>query len=67
MTLDTGWFKSSFSGTANNDCLEVRLSPVTVHVRDSKDPSAGSLSFPPRHWTRFLADSADWRRTTPSC
>lgn len=55
MTRDTGWFKSSFSGTANNCCVEVRLSALIVGVRDSKHPSNDALSFPPRHWRIFLA------------
>jgi hypothetical protein len=57
MTRDTGWFKSSFSGTANNGCVEVRLSTLVVGVRDSKRPSAGTLLFPPHQWYRFLAST----------
>ncbi|GAA2971372.1 DUF397 domain-containing protein [Actinokineospora diospyrosa] len=39
---DTGWFKSSFSNTSNDNCVEVRfIGGVPVAVRDSKNPSAG--------------------------
>lgn len=58
MTRDTGWFKSSFSGTANNGCVEVRLSTLVVGVRDSKHPNSDALGFPPHHWRRFLAACA---------
>lgn len=41
MTLrDTGWFKSTFSGTANDNCVEVRLTGSGTWVRDSKNPAA---------------------------
>jgi Domain of unknown function (DUF397) len=53
MTRDTGWFRSSFSGTANDNCVEVRLSDLTVGVRDSKSPSTGTLRFSPSHWRYF--------------
>jgi hypothetical protein len=37
---DTGWFKSSFSGAANDNCVEVRLTGTAARVRDSKSPAA---------------------------
>ncbi|MFC4856437.1 DUF397 domain-containing protein [Actinophytocola glycyrrhizae] len=37
---DTGWFKSTFSGTANDNCVEVRLSDGAARVRDSKNPAS---------------------------
>jgi uncharacterized protein DUF397 len=33
---DTGWFKSSRSGAATDNCVEVRITEVTTWVRDSK-------------------------------
>jgi hypothetical protein len=53
---DTGWFKSSYSGSANNTCVEVRLSELFVGVRDSKG-GPGALHFPPAHWRQFLSHS----------
>ncbi len=35
---DTGWFKSTRSGGANDACVEVRVTDVATHVRDSKNP-----------------------------
>jgi len=36
---DTGWFKSTFSGTANDNCVEVRFTEDVTWVRDSKNPN----------------------------
>lgn len=52
--LDTGWFKSSFSGGANETCVEVRITDVTVGVRDSKNASGPAFSFEPANWRAFL-------------
>ncbi|MFG2964379.1 MULTISPECIES: DUF397 domain-containing protein [unclassified Streptomyces] len=54
------WFKSSYSsGSEGDSCVEVALSPATVHVRDSKNTAAPSrgphLAFPPATWTAFLS------------
>ncbi|PPK70181.1 DUF397 domain-containing protein [Actinokineospora auranticolor] len=47
---DTGWFKSSFSGGADDNCVEVRFAEgEPVAVRDSKNPGA-TLSFSPNAW-----------------
>lgn len=35
---DTGWFKSSVSTTASDNCVEVRFAGVESRVRDSKNP-----------------------------
>ena len=37
---DTGWFKSTFSTTASDNCVEVRLSDGGARVRDSKNPAS---------------------------
>ncbi|GAA3064379.1 DUF397 domain-containing protein [Actinokineospora globicatena] len=43
---DTGWFKSSFSNTSNDNCVEVRFTQGNpVAIRDSKNPTA-TLSIP---------------------
>jgi uncharacterized protein DUF397 len=53
---DTGWFKSTFSVTANDTCVEVRIITATaVGVRDSKNPGAGTFWVRPDAWTSFLA------------
>ncbi len=37
---DTGWFKSTFSSTASDNCVEVRFAGDGPRVRDSKNPAA---------------------------
>ncbi|GAA3070766.1 DUF397 domain-containing protein [Streptomyces glomeratus] len=49
------WFKSSHSSGGDGDCLEVALTPVTVHVRDSKNPQGPRLTLSPAAWTGFLS------------
>ncbi|MGA5314688.1 DUF397 domain-containing protein [Streptomyces pseudogriseolus] len=52
---DLLWFKSSYSdGTDGNSCVELALTPRTVHVRDSKDVTGPSLTFAPAAWARFI-------------
>ena len=52
----TGWFKSSFSGANNGDCVEVAFAPGQVGVRDSKEHGAGPVhAFPAEEWAAFLA------------
>ncbi|WP_367134026.1 DUF397 domain-containing protein [Saccharothrix sp. HUAS TT1] len=58
-TRDTGWFKSTHSSGGSNACVEVRLAPTTVGVRDSKNPDGPRFSFTSRAWSSFLARLAD--------
>ncbi|WP_399925773.1 DUF397 domain-containing protein [Streptomyces kanamyceticus] len=53
-----GWHKSSHSSSSDpNDCVEVAApTPHTIHIRDSKTPTAPHLTVTPATWTRFLAD-----------
>jgi hypothetical protein len=46
------WHTSSFSGTGN--CVEVRMTPSNVLVRDTKDPGGPILCFTPDEWQAFL-------------
>ncbi|MEU0022934.1 DUF397 domain-containing protein [Streptomyces rochei] len=53
---DLAWFKSSYSDTSNpSDCVEVAITPATIHVRDSKRPDGSRLTVPPASWTAFVA------------
>ncbi|MFD3647666.1 DUF397 domain-containing protein [Streptomyces cyaneofuscatus] len=51
----TGWFKSSYSGGDQGECLEVARGYATVPVRDSKTPASPALAFSPQGWTRFVS------------
>ncbi|MFF6814490.1 DUF397 domain-containing protein [Streptomyces sp. NPDC012403] len=45
------WFKSSYSGSEGDDCVEVALTPGAVHVRDSKTQDG----------PRFVVSADAWR------
>ncbi|MFD5747841.1 DUF397 domain-containing protein [Streptomyces sp. NPDC127033] len=48
------WIKSSYSGSNDNDCVEVAATPATVLVRDSKDTDRTHLGFTPEAWAAFV-------------
>ena len=49
------WFKSSYSGTSGDNCVEVAACADAIHVRDSKDMTAGAtLSVTPEAWAAFI-------------
>ena len=47
------WRKSSYSGGASGNCVEVAAADRTVAVRDSKNPDGPVLAFAPHDWQRF--------------
>ncbi|WP_327269476.1 DUF397 domain-containing protein [Streptomyces sp. NBC_01218] len=49
-----GWFKSSYSGGANGECLEVASGYAFVPVRDSKTADGPVLVFSATGWSSFL-------------
>lgn len=49
------WRKSTYSGDEGGACVEVAAHPAAVHVRDSKDPAVGTLTFTPQAWSAFAA------------
>lgn len=49
------WIKSSFSNPQGTTCVEVRADGTTIEVRDSKDRSGPSLSFPEGEWAAFIS------------
>ncbi|MEV4047269.1 hypothetical protein RKD32_004400 [Streptomyces sp. SAI-195] len=49
------WFKSSYSGgNDGNSCVELALTPATIHVRDSKHTDGPRLALTPAAWASFL-------------
>ncbi|MCX4396552.1 DUF397 domain-containing protein [Streptomyces sp. NBC_00264] len=52
----TGWRKSSYSGGANAECLEVADGYAVVPVRDSKAaPTGPTIVFTAEGWTSFVS------------
>ncbi|MEN8650327.1 DUF397 domain-containing protein [Streptomyces sp. 21So2-11] len=50
----TGWYKSSFSGGGQGECLEVARGYGDVPVRDSKALTGPAVVFPAEVWSSFL-------------
>jgi hypothetical protein len=59
-TTELAWFKSSYSGTEGDNCVEVAASSGAVHVRDSKDTQGPELALAPAVWSTFVAYTAQY-------
>ncbi|MEU6550550.1 DUF397 domain-containing protein [Streptomyces sp. NPDC046915] len=54
-TSELAWFKSSYSGgNDGNSCVELAVTPGTVHVRDSKHAAGPRLALAPEAWADFV-------------
>ncbi|ATW51665.1 DUF397 domain-containing protein [Streptomyces peucetius] len=58
-TTELAWFKSSYSGSSGDDCIEVATTPETIHVRDSKVERGPQLAVSPTSWTSFVSYAAE--------
>ncbi|MGW7609565.1 DUF397 domain-containing protein [Streptomyces sp. NPDC054766] len=56
---ELAWFKSSFSGSQGDDCVEIAIAEQAVHVRDSKDVSRPAFLVEREQWSRFVGFVAD--------
>ena len=63
------WRKSSRSnqGGTNGNCVEVAFVNPVIAVRDSKNPSSGTLVVPAASWAGFLADLASEHTQVRAC
>ncbi|MGW2709004.1 DUF397 domain-containing protein [Streptomyces sp. NPDC001356] len=53
------WFKSSYSSGPDGDsCVEVAMTPATIHIRDSKQDDGPLLTVAPSTWTEFVSYAA---------
>ena len=52
--VDFTWHRSSYSGGNGGECVEVAVTPATVHIRDSKDVERPSLSVHADGWAAFV-------------
>ncbi|MGW0366323.1 DUF397 domain-containing protein [Streptomyces sp. NPDC002990] len=55
------WFKSSYSSSDGDQCVEVAACAEAVHVRDSKVSDGPVLDLAPGSW----AGLTRWVRTAP--
>jgi hypothetical protein len=52
---ELAWFKSSYSsGNDGSSCVELAITPGTVHVRDSKQLEGPRLAITPGAWADFV-------------
>ncbi|MEN3584389.1 DUF397 domain-containing protein [Streptomyces sp. ZYX-F-203] len=58
-TTELVWFKSSYSGTQGDDCVEVAATEEVVHVRDSKDLTRSAFAVGREGWVRFVRHAVD--------
>lgn len=56
MTGLTSWKKPTASSGGSCNCVEIRLSPMEVQIRDSKN-IAPVLRFPVINWLKFLNET----------
>ncbi|MFF7151103.1 DUF397 domain-containing protein [Streptomyces jietaisiensis] len=57
---ELAWFKSSYSGgNDGNSCVELAVTPGTVHVRDSKHAEGSRLTLGPGAWAEFVAYASE--------
>ncbi|MGW3565481.1 DUF397 domain-containing protein [Streptomyces sp. NPDC000941] len=55
---ELAWFKSSYSGSQGDDCVEIAITKETIHVRDSKDVTRPSFTVTRDGWTQFVRFAA---------
>lgn len=52
---DAAWFKSSYSGGNDDNCVEAADLAGSVGVRDSKDLGKGYFAVPRTAWGDFVS------------
>ncbi|GHJ25111.1 DUF397 domain-containing protein [Streptomyces albus] len=53
-TTTLAWFKSTYSGTQGDSCVEVAFAEQAVQVRDSKDASRPAFAVSRESWGEFV-------------
>ncbi|MER6409703.1 DUF397 domain-containing protein [Streptomyces humidus] len=60
-TTQQDWFKSSYSGSEGDNCIEVAVHAEAILVRDSKDTERRSLAVSRDAWSAFTTLASDSR------
>lgn len=58
-TSEPSWFKSSYSGSSGDSCVEVAVTEQAVCVRDSKDVTRPHIAVGREEWSRFVGFAAE--------
>ncbi|MFF3467481.1 DUF397 domain-containing protein [Streptomyces sp. NPDC002619] len=53
-TTELAWFKSSYSGTQGDSCVEIAIAEQAVHVWDSKDLARPPFAVGREGWAPFV-------------
>lgn len=56
--MSSKWRKSTYSGGANNNCVECGTDAGVVLVRDTTDRDGATLTVSADAWSRFTATCA---------
>ncbi|KQX43894.1 toxin-antitoxin system, toxin component [Streptomyces sp. Root63] len=57
-TTELAWFKSSYSGSQGDDCIEAAVTEQAVHVRDFKDVARPDFAVGREGWAQFVGFAA---------
>ncbi|MCX4452211.1 DUF397 domain-containing protein [Streptomyces sp. NBC_01340] len=57
-TTELVWFKSSYSGSSGDSCVEVAVTRQAVCVRDSKDVTRSHFAVGREGWAYFVGFAA---------
>jgi hypothetical protein len=52
-TTEPAWFKSSYSGSSGDNCIEIAVRTEAVLVRDSKNTDRPALTVSRATWSAF--------------
>ncbi|WP_432742959.1 DUF397 domain-containing protein [Streptomyces sp. JH002] len=55
---ELAWFKSSYSGTQGDDCVEIAITEQAIHIRDSKDTTHPPFTISRPAWAPFVRFAA---------
>ena len=56
---ELAWFKSSYSGSQGDSCVEIALTEQAICVRDSKDVTRPHFAVGRAEWSRFVGFVAE--------
>lgn len=56
---DLVWFKSTYSGSNETECVEVAVASTHIFIRDSKRRSDIRFAVRPEAWAEFVASIRD--------